>query len=135
MIADVLRFLEDEQRTSLSKYRGKPWTVDPREQERLPPGLKADPMRQFEGWDIMDKVTGRLSASVYRSNATRVLELQPDLVPEKYHATLRERTDQSLDDCAAAVWNVSIEWYDRLLWWTSTWRCESLTSLPSSPSS
>lgn len=124
-LADVLEYLDKHHRTTLSRYRGKPWREQRLEEGEFPPELAVsfdgDPV-QSQGWQIFDKVTGSHLAYAYQ----HVLDRGADggllrvvyAVPTDSSEEELTGPHDSLAACGDEVWRHSVSKLDRRTWWT-----------------
>ncbi|MDE0191230.1 MAG: hypothetical protein OXQ90_07720 [Gammaproteobacteria bacterium] len=113
-IVDTLRFLEEEHRTALSKYRGKPWLI--KEVSRVDvKNVQPEAGPQIDqGWEIHDKVTGRHLITVYTAPDSHLLILPTVFMQQR--SNLPNVEFPSLDDCAKAVWIEETSKRDQRTW-------------------
>ena len=134
-LKEVLEFFEKDHRTTLSKYRGRPWSVERDDHETAKISeYFGEHHTIVEGWRITDKVTGRLLASAFRGRPPSLedqLDLDASLLgpltvrwvylpAEHQESQVGEAVYRSLDDVGEMVWKVSVSRANRMIW---HWLC------------
>ena len=125
-LLDTVRFLENDSRTTLSKYRGQPWSIELSEAGR-DSHYYTERYAVMQVWCITDKATGRQLTTAFRGkphakkDQSAINITKGGTVFERYlyvsdtnQKTLQEF--ETLDELAKDAWHKSVPRFYRAVW-------------------